>query len=1046
MILLALFTALSVCATYWGDVNKDNKVTMSDLAELVDALKNNSVSDYMLKVADFDNDNAITIADVEALAEEILRGQLREIDESEDVSIIYVNFSGDPNAEVLVPKRWQSYVTVTTDGHHVSIANTNTEEEYTVSISGTTLDGSVTYTGDYKATFILNGANITNSSGAAIDIECSKRIALEIAEGTENSLTDGAGSQKAALYCKGHLEVSKGGSLTVSGNTKHAISTKEYLLLKKTVGDITITSAGSGGDGIHAGQYFQMNGGNIIIKGVTGDGIQAEATSKATDELNGQMIIKGGQLDITTTATDVAALKSDAEMTISDGTLKLTTSGAADKALKSKTDITISGGTLTTLQSGTYTVEKLTDASGNETYDPSYVTALKADNITISGGKLTLSNTADGGKAISADTDVTISNDADITITANGAGGVLDTSRATDGGSVETPEDPKSYIFHLVLPASATSSSQWGGPNGQSSTTFTWSNVALYTSSGTKVADLTLQKSVGSSDGKTTTTFYYYDFGEATSGSYYVQASYSATVSSNRPGGSSTTTTGTFKSSNLTLNLSGTDVYYSVTATSSSSGGGGGWPGSSSSTTLTFTTNDVTSSYSGGTTATTEGDTFSAACVKSDGTVNLLGGKLSMIHSGTTSKGIKADGLVTLDGTTVTDVPAGTYLIVGTDPAYCTAIKCGSFVGNSGSVTVNGGLLTMGAASRGISSDGTLVINGGTYDITLSGDGSTYTGNGTSEGVASVGLKSDGNMQLLGGSITINASAKGAKGIKVGSSSVTGANGATLTIGNKGADNSLLTLDVNTSGSYLATESGSSGGMGGPGGGGMDSGFIGSTKAIKVCGAVTVNSGNIHLSTKTDGAEGLESKYTITFNGGVFEADTYDDGINASTKITVNDGYIWSHASGNDGIDCNGSSGFEFNGGVTLASGTRSPEEGFDCDNYSFVINGGVLIGTGGATSSVTSCSTKYGYGSSVTVSGNNYLTLTDSNGNTFSYKAPALSGAKVLVSCPNMSTLKNGTTASSPALSLWDGVFVQNATISGGSSVSLSTSGGGGF
>ena len=62
---------------------------------------------------------------------------------------------------------------------------------------------------------------------------------------------------------------------------------------------------------------------------------------------------------------------------------------------------------------------------------------------------------------------------------------------------------------------------------------------------------------------------------------------------------------------------------------------------------------------------------------------------------------------------------AGDYMIVGADPTYSAAIKCNTYIGSDGEVTIQG----TGSASRGISADATLTISGGTYDITLTGDG-----------------------------------------------------------------------------------------------------------------------------------------------------------------------------------------------------------------------------------------------------------------------------------------------------------------------------------
>ena len=1048
--MLLTFVASMIASTrYYGDLNGDGEVTIHDATALIRILLGGS--DNSNGASDLDHNGSVSLTDLSQVVDIILG--VRDKEAMADVDTIYITYA-DGTATYQIPSAWADSVTISISGGDVTLTNTCTTAEYITCLSGTCSDGSFTYTGSYKTTLVLNGLSLTNSDGAAIDIQCGKRIALELADGTTNTLTDGSGSQKAALNCQGHLEVSKGGSLTVTGNTKHAIRSKEYILLKKTLGSITVD--GSANDGIHCGQYFQMNGGEVTVTGVTGDAIQAEMELDGTED-DGKIIIKGGTLSLQVDNTSTAALKCDSTLHVTGGDITITTTGNSDKAMKSDYNIEIDGGDITITQSGTYTVDAVVDSNGNTTYDPSYVTALKADSaIVITDGTLTVTNTADGGKGLSADGDIRVEGGT-VTVNAYGTGGVLDTSGANVVESGET--STSSYKVYITLPSTATSSNSGGGgfnPGGNSSTTLSWSNVQLWTSSGTLVATLSEQVSIAGTDG-TTSTFYLYDFGTATSGSYYFTASYSASTTSGGGmgmggGSSTTTTTGTYTSDALTLSLTGEDVFYAVTATSSSSGGQGGQPGQQQSVTLSFSISNVTSTYSGGSVAADEGDTYSAACLKSDADIILSGGTLGLAHSGTISKGIKADGTVTLSGTTVTDTASGSYMIVGSDPSYCTAVKCGAFEGTGGSLTVE----AIGAASRGVSSDGTLTISGGTYSIALKGDGALY--NNDSEGVGSRGLKSDGNMQLLAGTIEINSSAIGGKGIKVGNSTTT----STLTIGTSGASNDMLSLDVNTTGQYISTESSSS--SGGMGGGDMSEGFIGSAKAIKVMGAITVNSGNIHLSTKSDGAEGLESKSTITFNGGVFESDTYDDAINAASTITFNDGYVWGHASDNDAIDSNdGTTGIVVNGGVVIGTSTSDPEEAFDCDDAAFVLNGGVLIGVGGAqggggggwggsTSTAgapTSASQPYAMVSSVSPTSGKYICLKNSSGTVLcSYKMPqSLSSVNILVSHPSLTSgstatvVYNADSVSGTTSSVWDGAYSTGGTVSGGTSTSVSPS-----
>ena len=1009
-ILAAVILSMSVLLAYpryIGDVNNDDKINVADVMLLVNIVLEN-YNDYELVVADVNEDGIVSVTDVMCLINIVLgKADPKEI---EEVDALYITYS-DEGATYKMPSAWRSDVTVTVSDGHVNVVNTNTTDEYVTVLSGTCSNGSLTYTGSFKTTVRLNGLSLTNPTGGCIDIEDGKRVSLEIVDGTVNTLTDGTGNQKAALYCKGHLEVSGGGALNVTGQSKHAIRSKEYMELKKKTGTIHIL--GSASDGIHAGQYFEMKGGTVTMEEVAGDGIQVEALLE-DDDNDGQLTVKGGSIDITLNGSDVSALKSDSLMTISGGTITIRSTGDDVKALKSKGDIHITDGTITVTQSGTYLVNEET-IDGETVSDPSYTTAIKSDaDIVVTGGVITISSTADGGRGLAADSNISISGGT-LDVTANGAGGILDLSNS---GSTS-----KTYRLYVALPTGG------GGMGGRSA----WTNVYLYDSDGNIVAHLTNQASF-TVNGQTK-TFYYHDFGAETSGTYHFTSD--DYKSGGGPGGGSTYA---IQSASFNVSLTGSDIFYNISNNYQTSG-----------STRTYSINNVTSTYANATSATVEGETYKAFCIKADGDITVNNGNITLSHNGIISKGLKADSTITINGGTINDTVGGTYMIIGTDPSYSTAIKTQNYIGNGGEITITG----TGDASRGISADGTLDINAGTYDITLSGDGATYTGNGETEGAGSRGLKSDGNMNLKGGTITILSSARGGKGIKVGTSSITGVNGAQLIIGEETGTGPSLT--VSTTGSYLSTAS--SGGMGGMGGG-MNEDYIGSCKAVKCMGPITIHGGEIYLSTANKSGEGLESKSTITINGGTTESNTYDDAINAASTITFNGGCTWAHASGNDAIDSNDkTTGIVINDGVVIASGTGSPEEGFDCDNAAFIINGGTVIGTGGSQGGgggmggnqgggglPTSATQAYATLTSVSLTKNTYLSLKDNSGAVvFSYKLPnTTSQSTILVSSPRLSkgqtaTIVYGSTSvSNPTTSLWNGSYTTGATLSGGTSASV--------
>lgn len=530
---------------------------------------------------------------------------------SDDPTVVTIVWNGTAQPEVTCSAPG---VTVSTDGGNVFVTNTNTDTEYTYILRGQSSNGSLTLTADYKSTIRLEGLQLNSTLEEALNIKCGKRIDLVVADGTVNTLADATtdNGQKGALYCKGHLEVEGGGTLNLTGNVKHALATKEYLQLKKKfTGQLNILSAAN--DGIHAGQYFQMNAGNVSIKGVKGDGIQAELTSNTEDEQNGQMIIKGGTLNVTTTATDVAALKSDTEMIIEGGTFSLTTSGAGDKALKSKTNISITDGTFTIKQSGKPCIE-----AG----DLGYVTAVKGVDVTVRGGTFDITTTGTAGRGFSAD-NLTISDAANVKLTNSAVSGtVADAVEVTaepdptpDPGEPETPKSYKVYV--------SVSSTSGGGGGGSSSA---WRSMAIYNADGTLLSNLTSTVTI---NGR---AFYSYDFKQSTTGSFYFGNPNGYTSGGGWGGG----TTYTIKTSTFNGPTSGKDIYYQISSNYTTSG-----------TTRTYTLSDVTSQYEGGTIGggtTTTGDVITAKGIKVDKDVHLTGGTININMSGKGGKGIKVDG------------------------------------------------------------------------------------------------------------------------------------------------------------------------------------------------------------------------------------------------------------------------------------------------------------------------------------------------------------------------------------------------------------------
>ena len=315
--------------------------------------------------------------------------------ESNCVNIAYNGTS----TSVTIAGNIAAYVSATINGAHVSISQTNTtdidNDEITYILSGTSSDGSLTLDGSYKCTVQLAGLTLTNPSGAAIDINNKKRIQLSVKKDTENTLTDGAnGSQKSCIYSKGQLQMQGNGTLNVTGNTAHAIKSGDYISVK----NLTLNILSAVKDGISCNKYFQMKSGNVTIKGVGDDGIQAELESD----------------DTTTAETEGHEDENSGNLYVEDGTLSITipTTAAGGKCLKAEGLARINGGTLTLTANGKVDTSNSTD--------PSYTAAIKGTNVTINEGTITINVAGAAGRGLSADNTIT-TNGGTINITNSGA-------------------------------------------------------------------------------------------------------------------------------------------------------------------------------------------------------------------------------------------------------------------------------------------------------------------------------------------------------------------------------------------------------------------------------------------------------------------------------------------------------------------------------------------------------------------------------------------------------------------------------------------------
>lgn len=257
-------------------------------------------------------------------------------------------------------------VMISTDGAHVTVMNVSGPVKFVV--SGTTIDGSLKFYGDKRFQILLNGTQITNPHGAAINNQGSKTMYVVLADETVNALRDGATysmvdeeDQKAALFSEGQIIFSGKGQLDVIAVGRGGIRSDDYIRIRPGV---KINVYSSALDGLRANDGIILDGGAVNIE-TTGAGAKGMRSEGPLTVNGGRLVaISHGDCRIATTdeglvdTTACAALSCDTLMAVNAGVLRLKATGDGGKGLNAKQDVTICGGTLQAVATGTREIKK----------------------------------------------------------------------------------------------------------------------------------------------------------------------------------------------------------------------------------------------------------------------------------------------------------------------------------------------------------------------------------------------------------------------------------------------------------------------------------------------------------------------------------------------------------------------------------------------------------------------------------------------------------------------------------------------------------------
>ncbi|MFJ6158765.1 carbohydrate-binding domain-containing protein [Pseudarthrobacter sp. NPDC092184] len=224
---------------------------------------------------------------------------------------------------------------VKVDGGTVTITAAGTYR-----LSGSLSDGQIVVAAGEEdvVRIILDGADITSTTGSPFVVQSANEAILYLDDGTSNSLSDAStyanqatDAPNAALYSMADLTIAGTGSLAVDGNYNDGISAKDGLVL--AAGNVTVDAAD---DGIVGKDYAVLLDGSYQVS-AAGDGFKSD---NEEDEGRGWVLINGGTLNVSAGDDGIKAFNT---LTIAAGT---TTVKESEEGLEAQ-HITMTGGTAT---------------------------------------------------------------------------------------------------------------------------------------------------------------------------------------------------------------------------------------------------------------------------------------------------------------------------------------------------------------------------------------------------------------------------------------------------------------------------------------------------------------------------------------------------------------------------------------------------------------------------------------------------------------------------------------------------------------------------
>lgn len=285
---------------------------------------------------------------------------------------------------------------------------------------------------------------------------------------------------------------------------------------------------------------------------------------------------------------------------------------------------------------------------------------------------------------------------------------------------------------------------------------------------------------------------------------------------------------------------------------------------------------------------------------------------------------------------------------------------------DKGNILINKGTFDITANNDGIQAYNILQIDGGTFNITTGGGYIGFT-------------KTNNDMGFNKSSESSDSTTESQKGLKATENILI--NGGTFNL--SCTDDTIHSNgDITIAGGTYTMQAGG--------------------KGIHADNDISITSGTITIK---NAYEGIEAK-NITVNSGNLSITTTDDGFNINDStgtLSINGGEIYINADG-DGLDSNGS--IKMTSGTVFVDGPTNDGNGALDYDGEFTISGGTLVAAGSsgmaeATSAGTQPSILMYFSS--TQSAGTQITLKDSDGNTVACYTPSKTFASIAISSPDL-------------------------------------------